>query len=286
MGRGPLDHLPDVGGTTLRTSASSPALPGGGGGDALGSVTARPEVEADTPEVRVLEKRAVSPVVSTIEVEWAAVGATQPPPQRVERAPESGEDWPAPVDIEAVPPSPPSPLQRRVAVPKRLYPRLSRKRHVEVPTLAPRKALKVSSGSTAQCVTEVQTAIQRGVASARADPKELGAQGEAVEVAMEQVEEEEPTPREAEARKLAGAEAPLVTEATEAEAPRASEAEATEAGVPRTTEVVVAEAGALGTIKVEAAEASMSAMKLAAQEVETEVGQASILPPVQGPPLS
>ena len=37
----------------------------------------------------------------------------------------------------------------------------------------PRKSLKVSMGSTAQWVVEAQAAIQRGVASARADLKEL-----------------------------------------------------------------------------------------------------------------
>ena len=56
--------------------------------------------------------------------------------------------------------------------------------------------------------------------------------------------------------------------------------------MPRTTEAVVAEAGAPGTIEARVAEAGMSAVKPVAQEVETEVGQASILPPVQGPPPS
>ena len=79
---------------------------------------------------------------------------------------------------------------------------------MEVPTLAPHKALKVSASSTAQWVMEAQTAIQCGAALARVDPKELGAQGEATEAATEQAEEEEPTPREAEARESAGAEAP------------------------------------------------------------------------------
>ncbi|XP_066320445.1 uncharacterized protein [Miscanthus floridulus] len=200
-----------------------------------------------------------------VEVEQAAVGATQLPPQRVEGALESGEDRPAPADTEAVPPP-------------------FRKRHVEVPVLAPRKALKVSASSTAQWVMEAQTTIQRGAASARADPKEPDAQEEAAEAAMEQAEEEEPTPREAEARKSARAKAPSVAEATEAEAPRTSEAEATEARVPRTTEAAVAEAGAPGTMEAGVAEASVSTVKPAAQEVETRVGQASILPPIQGPP--
>ena len=69
VGRGPLDHLPDVGETTLRTSASSSVLLGGGGEGASGPATARHEAEADTPEARALGKRAVSPVGSTAEVE-------------------------------------------------------------------------------------------------------------------------------------------------------------------------------------------------------------------------
>ena len=42
-----------------------------------------------------------------------------------------------------------------------------------MPALAPRKSLKVSMGSTTQRVVEAQAAIQRGVASARANLKEL-----------------------------------------------------------------------------------------------------------------
>ncbi|XP_066320022.1 uncharacterized protein [Miscanthus floridulus] len=123
---------------------------------------------------------------------------------------------------------------------------------------------------------------------------------------MKQVEEEEPMPREAEAHGLNEAEAPSVTEATkgEAEAPRIPKAEeieaevakvgalgTTEAGVagtraPRTTKARVAEAGALGTTEAGVAEAGVSAAKLVAQEVEMEAGQASVLPPVQGPPLT
>ena len=102
----------------------------------------------------------------------------------------------------------------------------------EAPALASRKALKVSTSSTAQWVVEAQAAMQRGASSVRADPKEPVAQGEATEVATKQAEEEEPTPYEAEAHELDEAEAPSVAEATEAEAEalRTSEAEATEAG--------------------------------------------------------
>ena len=122
-GRGPLDHLPNVGETVLGASASSPAFPGGGGDGALGSAIAHPASKADTPEVRALGKRAVSPVGSSVVVEQAAVGATQLPTQRVEGVLESDKGRLAPVDTGAVPPPPPPPLQRRVAVPKRLQPR-------------------------------------------------------------------------------------------------------------------------------------------------------------------
>jgi len=122
-GRGPLDHLPDVGETVLGASASSLALLGGGGGGAPGSAIAFPMSEADTPKLRALGKRAVGPLGSMVVVEQAAVEATQLPPQRVEGVSESNEGRLAPADTEVVslPPSPP--LQRRVAVPKRLQPR-------------------------------------------------------------------------------------------------------------------------------------------------------------------
>jgi hypothetical protein len=64
VGRGPLDHLPDVG-----ASASGPAFPGGGGEDAPGPVIARLKAKANTPEARALGKRAVSSVGSTTEVD-------------------------------------------------------------------------------------------------------------------------------------------------------------------------------------------------------------------------
>ena len=80
MGWGPLDHLPDVGETALRASASRPTLPGGGGEDSSGPAIACPGAEADTPEARALGKRVVSPVGSTAEVEQMTVGATQLPP--------------------------------------------------------------------------------------------------------------------------------------------------------------------------------------------------------------
>ena len=118
-GRGPLDHLPDVGETVPGVSVSSPALPGGGGGGAPQSAIAYPASEADTPELWALGKRAIGPLGSTVVVEQAAVEATQLPPQRVEGVSESNEGRLAPVDTRAVS-LPPPPLQRRVTVLKRL----------------------------------------------------------------------------------------------------------------------------------------------------------------------
>ena len=54
---------------------------------------------------------------------------------------------------------------------------------MEVPTLAPLKALKVSPSSTAHWVVEAQAAMQRGAASVRADLKEPVSPGEATEAA-------------------------------------------------------------------------------------------------------
>ena len=76
-GRDPLDHLPDVEEMAPGALASSLALPGGGGGAASGSVIARLEAEADTPEERALGKRAVSPVGSTAAVVQVAAELTQ-----------------------------------------------------------------------------------------------------------------------------------------------------------------------------------------------------------------
>ncbi|XP_066383246.1 uncharacterized protein [Miscanthus floridulus] len=198
------------------------------------------------PKARALGKRAVSPVGSTAEVEQVAGGG----------------------DATATAFAEEGHRAEAVAAPF--------KRPMDVPALAPLKALKVSPSSTAHWVVEAQAAIQRGAASARADPKEPVAQGEAAEVASTQTGEGAPSPREAKARGSDGSEAPSV-----AEAPQASEVEATEAVVPRTTEATVAGAKAPGTIDAAVAEADMSAVKSAAQEVE--VGQALIPPPVQGP---
>ncbi|XP_066373869.1 uncharacterized protein [Miscanthus floridulus] len=142
----------------------------------------------------------------------------------------------------------------------------------EAPTLAPLKALK-----------------------------EPVAQGEATEAATKQAGEEAPMPREARALESGEAEAPSITEATEGEveAHRTSKAKVAEAGAsrafeakvadveaPRTTEAEVAEAGAPGTSEAEVVEAGLGAVEPVAQDAETEVGQASVLPPVQDPPPS
>ena len=106
----------------------------------------------------------------------------------------------------------------------------------------------MSTSSTAQWLVEAQAAIQRGAASARADPKEPIAPEEAIEAATKQAGEEAPTPREAEAHESDEAEAPSVAEATEGEVK-----------APKTFEAEVA---------------------------ETEAGEASVPPPVQDLPPS
>jgi hypothetical protein len=69
VGRGPLDHLPDVVEVVPGALASSPALLGEGGEMDLGSAVARSGAEADTPEARALGKRTVSPVGSAAVVD-------------------------------------------------------------------------------------------------------------------------------------------------------------------------------------------------------------------------
>ena len=66
VGRGPLDHLPDVVEVAPEALANSPALPRGGGEADPGPAVARSGAEADTPEARALGKRAVSPVGSAV----------------------------------------------------------------------------------------------------------------------------------------------------------------------------------------------------------------------------
>ncbi|XP_066364926.1 patellin-2-like [Miscanthus floridulus] len=267
------------------------------------------------PKAWALGKCAVSLVDSAAVVEQVAAEVTQLPPQRTEGAPRSVEDQPAPMDTKAMPLPPPPPLRTRVAVAKRLLPRSSRKRHAEVPTLAPLKALKVNPSSTAHWVAEAQAALQRGTSSARANPKEPATQGGAAEAALTQEGEGAPPPRDGEARGSDAAKVPLATEttgtevpgvsqagATEAVAPRTIEAaaagtgvlataEATmaEAGAPETTEATMAEAGAPGTTEAMMAEAGapgttdadMIVAGLPAQEVEMKAAEALAAPLVQ-----
>ena len=120
--------------------------------------------------------------------------------------------------------------------------------------MAPLKALKVSPSSTAHWVVEAQAAIQRGVASARADPKEPATQGGATEAALTQEGEGTPLPHDGEARGLDGAEVPLAAEATGIEVPGVSQAGATEAAAPRTIEAAAAGTGALATAEATIAE--------------------------------
>ncbi|XP_066373623.1 uncharacterized protein [Miscanthus floridulus] len=285
-GRGPVDHLPDIKETAPGASASGLVSPRGGGEDASGLAIAYPRAEADMPETQALGKCAVSPMGSMAEVERATAGATQPPLQRAEEVLESGEGRPIPEDTGAMPPPPPPPLPRtRDVVRKLLLP-------VQAPTLAPCKVLKVSTSSTAQWVVDAQATIQRGEASARADPKEPVTQGQATEVATKQVGEEAPMPRKVGAHESGEAKAPSIAKATEGEveAPRTSEAEVAKAGASRAFEAKVANARALGTTKAEVAEAGaprtteakvaeagLGVVEPVAQDAETKVGQASEL---------
>ncbi|XP_066320611.1 facilitator of iron transport 1-like [Miscanthus floridulus] len=232
----------------LGASVGGPTSQGGGGDSDSRQMSACPTAEADTPKTRVLGKRAVSPLGSTAEVEQAAAG---PAPPGVERAPESGEGRPASADTGAVPPPP---LQRRDVA--------------EVPALAPRKALKVGTGSIAPGAVEVQ---------------ELVAQVGATQAAVGREEEEEPTLREAIApaaveATVGVAETPSAVEATEAEV----EVEApTVAEALQTSGAEVVEIAAPGNFGAEVVEAGVSAARAAALEVETEARQASTLPPIQ-----
>ena len=102
----------------LGVSESIPTPPGRGGEADPGPAVACSGAEADTPEARALGKRAVSPVSSAVAAEPVAVEATPPAPQRIEGAPGSAEDRPAPMDTDATPLPPPPLLRRRFAVAK------------------------------------------------------------------------------------------------------------------------------------------------------------------------
>ena len=120
--------------------------------------------------------------------------------------------------------------------------------------MAPCKALKVSTSSTAHRAAEAQAAVQRGAASVGANLGDLVAQEEAPQVATGQAGEE---------------------------APKTSEVEVAEARAP---EVEALSAGAPGAIEAEVVEAS--AVDPTARDTETEVGQALVPPPVQDLPPS
>jgi len=126
---------------------------------------------------------------------------------------------------------------------------------VEVPTLAPLKALKVNPSSTAHWVVEAQAALQRGAASARADPKELATQGGAAEAALTEEGEAAPLPRDGEARGSDAAEVPLAVETTGTEVPGVLQAGAMETAAPGTIEAAAAGTGALATAEATMAEA-------------------------------
>ena len=96
---------------------------------------------------------------------------------------------------------------------------------MEVPALAPRKALKVSAGPPAHQVAEAQTAVQPDAAPAGADLKRLVVLEEAPGAVTEQTKEEGPMPRIVEAHESGGAGVPPVAEVgSKAEAPGTSEA--------------------------------------------------------------
>ena len=116
--------------------------------------------------------------------------------------------------------------------------------------MVPLKALKVNPGSTAHWVAEAQAAIQRGMASARADPKEPATQGGAAEATSTQTREGVLPPREGEAHESDGVGVPLV-----AEAPGVSEAEAMGARAPNTAETAVATIGVSASTEATMAEA-------------------------------
>ena len=147
--------------------------------------------------------------------------------------------------------------------------------------MAPLKALKVNPGSTAHWVAEAHAALHRGVASARADPKEPATPRGATEAALTQEGEVAPPPRDGEAHGSDAVEVPLAAETTRTEVPGVSQAGATEtavlgtieaaavgtgalttaeatmaeAGAPQTTEATMAEAGAPGSTEATMAEA-------------------------------
>ncbi|XP_066384925.1 uncharacterized protein [Miscanthus floridulus] len=276
----------------LGASAGGPASQGGGEDGDSGQMSARPAAETDTPETRALGKHAVSPLGSTAEVEQAAAGLAPP---RVERALESGEGRPASADTGA---APPPPLQRRDVVKKRLGIRSGQKRQAEVPAFAPRKALKVGTGSIAPGAVEVQELVaQVGATQAavgREEEEEPTLHEVVAPVAVEATVGAAETPSAVEATEgEVGVEAPSVVEATEGEveveAPSVVEATEGEVEVEaptvvealRTSGAEVVEIAAPRNFGARVVEAGVSTARVADLEVETEARQASTLPPIQ-----
>ena len=113
--------------------------------------------------------------------------------------------------------------------------------------MAPHKALKVSTSSTAHRAVEALAAVQHGAASGGVGPEEPAAEGKGAEAAVERVEEEEPTPRDVVGLGVKEARASTIAEAIEGEAgaPKTSEVRAVDAGA---TEVEMAEARAPGSV--------------------------------------
>ncbi|XP_066380974.1 uncharacterized protein [Miscanthus floridulus] len=204
---------------------------------------------------------------STVEVERVTVGATPSSPRRVGEAPGSDGGQLALVDTEAALLPPPLPLQRRLAVSKRLHPRSRQTLLVGDPPLAPRKALKVNVSSSAHQAAEAQAGVRRGAAPGEAVSEETAAQEK-----EEQVEEEEPMPRDV-VGLGAEAGASAVAEATEGEAgaPETSDVRAVDA---EAIGVAVAEARAPGSVETEAMESEHQATKVALSEA-TKAAEAS-----------
>jgi hypothetical protein len=123
-------------------------------------------------------------------------------------------------------------------------------------------------------VAEAQAAIQRGAASARADPKEPATQGGAAEATPTQTGEGVFPSREGRALESDGASVPLV-----AEAPGVSEAKAMEAGAPKTAEAAAAGVGVSTTTEAMMVEARApeTVEAMTAEAGAPEITEASVM---------
>ncbi|XP_066320102.1 uncharacterized protein [Miscanthus floridulus] len=202
VGWGPLDHLPDIGEMVPGASASSPTLPGGGGGgDASRPAIAGPRAEADTPEEQALGKHTVSPQKRPTEVPTLA------PLKALKVSPSSTAHWVA--EAQAA---------------------------IQCGTTSARANPKepVAEGGAAK-VTPTQTGEGAPPPHEAEDHESDGAGAPSV---AEATEVEPPRASEAKATEVA---APRTAEAVAAgaEAPRTTEATMVEAEAPRTTEADV-----------------------------------------------